>query len=138
LVLPVVSVLTGRLNFRHTLKGVTQFFPNSMRILMMRNTVIHIPTKSGSDNVQGLIVVLIFCQLSSGCILKHRGDDVCILYDLPNGTILAQEIVVILVFPITEILTIEYIELYKTFLHVAFGSQSLLKTTSNLTGFDTN
>jgi hypothetical protein len=51
---------------------------------------------------------------------------------------LAQEIVASLVFPETEILTIEDHKLYDTFLHVAFGSQSLLKPTSNKTGSDTN
>jgi hypothetical protein len=51
---------------------------------------------------------------------------------------LAQGIVVSPVFPIIEILTIEDNELHDTFLHVAFGSQSWLKTTSDLTRFDTN
>jgi hypothetical protein len=104
----------------------------------MRNMIIHIPTKSGSDKVQSLIVVLVFQQLNGGCILKSRGDDVCFLYDLPNRTTLAQDIVASLVFPITEILTIEDNELHDTFLHVTFGSQSLLRTTSDLTGSDTN
>jgi hypothetical protein len=43
-----------------------------------------------------------------------------------------------LIFPITEILTIEDNELHDTFLHVAFGSQSLLRTSSDLTDSDTN
>jgi hypothetical protein len=51
---------------------------------------------------------------------------------------LAQEIVVSSVFPVTEILAIENDKLYGTFLHVAFGSQSLLKPTSDLTSSDTN
>jgi hypothetical protein len=122
LVLPVVRVLTGRLNLRRTLKGVTQFFLNSMRRLKMRNTVIHIPTKSDSDKVQGLIVVLVFHQLSSGCILKRHVDDAYFLYDLPNGTILTQEIVASLIFSITKILVIEDNELHGTFLYVVFGS----------------
>jgi hypothetical protein len=42
---------------------------------------------------------------------------------------LAQEIVASSVFSITEILVIENDKLYGTFLHVAFGSQSLLKPT---------
>jgi hypothetical protein len=46
-----------------------------MHKLKMRNTVIHIPTKSDSDKIQGLIVVLVFHQLSSGCILKYCGDE---------------------------------------------------------------
>jgi hypothetical protein len=39
---------------------------------------------------------------------------------------------------INEILAIENDKLYNTFLHVAFGSQSLLKPTSDQTGSDTN
>jgi hypothetical protein len=114
------------------------FFPNSLHKLKMRNTVIDIPTKSGSDMVQGLIVVLIFRQLSSGCILKRHGDDICFLYDLPNGTTLAQEIVVSSIFPIIETLTIKDNELHNTFLHIAFRSQSWLRAMSDLTRFDTN
>jgi hypothetical protein len=41
-------------------------------------------------------------------------------------------------FPITKIITIEDHKLNNTFLHVAFGSQSLLKLTSDQTGSDTN
>jgi hypothetical protein len=104
----------------------------------MRNTVIHIPTKSDSDKVQGLIVVLVFHQLSSCCILMRRWDDVCFLYDLPNGTTLAQEIVASPVSPIIEILTIKDNELHDTFLHVAFGSQSRLRTMIDLTCSDIN
>jgi hypothetical protein len=63
LVLPIVSVLMSQLNLRHTLKGVTQFFQNCMSTLKMRNTVIYIPTKSGSDKIQGLIVVLAFSRV---------------------------------------------------------------------------
>jgi hypothetical protein len=43
-----------------------------------------------------------------------------------------------LIFPVTEILTIEDHKLDNTFLHIAFGSQSLLKLTSNQTSSDTN
>jgi hypothetical protein len=50
----------------------------------------------------------------------------------------AQEIVASSIFPVTEILIIEDHELYGTFLHVAFGSQSILKPTSDQTDFDTN
>jgi hypothetical protein len=60
------------------------------------------------------------------------------MYDLPNGTTLAQKIVASLVFPVTEILTVEDHKDYNTFLHVAFGSQSMLKSTSDETGSDTN
>jgi hypothetical protein len=44
------------------------------------------------------------------------------MYDLPNGTNLAQEMVVSPIFLITEILTIKDNELHDTFLHVAFRS----------------
>jgi hypothetical protein len=50
---------------------------------------------------------------------------------------LAQEIVVSLVFSITEILAIEHHELDGTFLHVAFRSQRLLKLTTDQTSSDT-
>jgi hypothetical protein len=51
---------------------------------------------------------------------------------------LAQEIVAGSVLLITEILTIEDHKLNNTFLHAAFGSQSLLKPTGDQTGSDTN
>jgi hypothetical protein len=51
---------------------------------------------------------------------------------------LAQEIVASPIFLKTEILTIEDNELHDTFLHIAFGSQSLLRITSDITGSDTN
>jgi hypothetical protein len=65
-------------------------------------------------------------------------DHVCLLDDLPNGMTLAQKIVASLVLPITKILTIENDKLNSTFLHGAFGLQSLLKPTSDQTVFDTN
>jgi hypothetical protein len=51
---------------------------------------------------------------------------------------LTQVVVASSVFPITEILTIEIHKLYDTFLHVAFGSQRLLRPTSDQTGYDSN
>jgi hypothetical protein len=51
---------------------------------------------------------------------------------------LAQEIVVSSVFSIIEILVIEDHKLNSTFLHVAFGSQSLLEPTSDQTVYGTN
>jgi hypothetical protein len=65
-------------------------------------------------------------------------DHVHLLDDLPNGAALAQEIVTSSVLPITKILTIENDKLHSTFLHIAVGSQSLLKPTSDQTGSDTN
>jgi hypothetical protein len=58
--------------------------------------------------------------------------------NLLNSTTLAQEIVVSSVFAVTKILTIEDHELYGTFLHIAFWSQSLLRTMSDLTVSDIN
>jgi hypothetical protein len=65
-------------------------------------------------------------------------DHVCLLDDHPNGTTLAQEIIESSVFPLTEIIAVEDNKFNSTFLHVAFGSQSLLKPTSDQTGSDTN
>jgi hypothetical protein len=65
-------------------------------------------------------------------------DHVRLLDDLPNGAALAQEIVAGSIFPATEILAIENHKLHSTFLYVAFGSQSLLKPTSDQTDSDTN
>jgi hypothetical protein len=60
------------------------------------------------------------------------------MYDLPNGATLAKKIVASLIFSVTEILVIEEHMLDSTFLHVTFGSQSLLKSTSSQIGSDTN
>jgi hypothetical protein len=73
-----------------------------------------------------------------GHVIECIGDHIRLLDDLPNGAALAQEIVVGSVLPISEILTIENDNLHNTFLHVSIGSQSLLKPTSDQTGFDTN
>jgi hypothetical protein len=58
--------------------------------------------------------------------------------DLINGVALAQEIVASSILPIIEILAIENDKLHITFVHVAFGSQSLLKPTSDQISSDTN
>jgi hypothetical protein len=58
--------------------------------------------------------------------------------DLANSMTLAQTIVASLIFPVNQILTIENHMFCGTFLHVTFGSQSLLKPTSDQTGSDTN
>jgi hypothetical protein len=71
-------------------------------------------------------------------VVERHWDHVRFLDNLPNSTTLTQKIVVSSVFPITEILTIEHNKLDITFLHVTFGSQSLLKPTSDQTGSDTN
>jgi hypothetical protein len=71
-------------------------------------------------------------------VVECSGDHVRLLDDLPNGATLAQKIVASSVLPITEILAIENDKLNSTFLHVTFGSQSLLKLTGDQTGSDTN
>jgi hypothetical protein len=58
--------------------------------------------------------------------------------DLPNGATLTQKIVASSVFPVIEIIVIEDHKLNNTFLHVAFRSQSMLKSTGDQTGSDTN
>jgi hypothetical protein len=77
-------------------------------------------------------------QLTLGRVVECIEDHVRLLDDLPNGTTLAQKIVASSVFPVTEIIAIEDHKLNNTFLHVAFGSQSLLKPTDDQTGSDTN
>jgi hypothetical protein len=73
-----------------------------------------------------------------GRMVKCIGDHVRLLNDLSNGVTLAQEIVASLIFPVTEILVIEDHKLNSTFLHIVFGSQSLLKSTSDQIDSDTN
>jgi hypothetical protein len=70
--------------------------------------------------------------------MERHWDRVRLLHDLPNSTTLAQKIVASSVFPVTEILAIKDHKLNSTFLYVAFGSQSLLKSTSDQIGSDTN
>jgi hypothetical protein len=71
-------------------------------------------------------------------VVEHRGDHVRLMYDLPDSTSPIQKIVASSVLPITEVLIIEDHKLHNIFLHVAFGSQSLLKPTSDQTGSNTN
>jgi hypothetical protein len=49
-----------------------------------------------------------------------------------------DKIIMSSVFSVTEILVIENYKLDNTFLHVTFGSQSLLKLTSDQTSYDIN
>jgi hypothetical protein len=88
----------------------------------MSYTIIHIPTKSSSNEIKSFIVVFIPRQLTLGRIVERRRDHVRLLYDRPNGMTLAQDIVASSVLPITEILTIEDHKLNNTFLHIAFRS----------------
>jgi hypothetical protein len=91
-----------------------------------------------SNKIQGFVVVLIPLQLTLSCILKCCQHNIPYLYDLPNSTSLAQHVVSCSGLPITEIFTIEEHKLDNTFLHATLGLQSLLRTTSDLTGFYTN
>jgi hypothetical protein len=77
-------------------------------------------------------------QLTLCHVVEHHRDHVRLLYDLLNNTTLAQKIVAGSVLLITAILIIEDHKLDITFLHVAFGSQSMLKLTSDQIGSDTN
>jgi hypothetical protein len=77
---------------------------------------------SSSNEIKSLIVIFIPHQLTLGRVVEHRWDHVRLLYDLPDSTTLAQEIVVSSVILITKILTIEDHKRNSTFLHVAFGS----------------
>jgi hypothetical protein len=77
-------------------------------------------------------------QLTLGRVVECIENHVCLLDDLPNGATLAQKIVVSSVFSVTEILAIEDHKLNITFLHIAFGSQIMLKPTGDQTGSDTN
>jgi hypothetical protein len=60
------------------------------------------------------------------------------MYNLSDGMSLTQKIVMGSVLPIIKIIVIEDHKLDSTFLHVTSGSQRLLKTTGDQTGFDTN
>jgi hypothetical protein len=71
-------------------------------------------------------------------VVEHRGDHICLLYDLPNDTTLTQKIVVSSDLSIIKIIVIEDRKIYDIFLHVIFGSQSLLEPTTDQTGSDTN
>jgi L-rhamnose isomerase len=101
-------------------------------------TIIYIPTKSSSNEIEGLVVVFLTLQLTLSRIVECSRDHVRLLNDLPNSTTLTQEIVGSSVLPVTKILVIKNHQLDCTLLHVAFRSQSLLKSTSDQTGSDTN
>jgi hypothetical protein len=101
-------------------------------------TIIYIPTKSSSNEIESLVVVFIPLQLTLGRVVECSRDHVRLLYDLPNSTILTQEIVASSIFLVTEILAIENHQLDSTFLHAVFRSQSILKLTSDQTISDIN
>jgi hypothetical protein len=68
-------------------------------------------------------------------VVECIGDHVRLLDDLPNGVALAQEIVAGSVLLVTEILAIEDDKLNSTFVHVAFGSQSMLEPNGSQSKF---
>jgi hypothetical protein len=77
-------------------------------------------------------------QLTLGRVFECIWDHIRLLHDLSNGAALAQKVVASSSFSVIEIIGIEDHKLNSTFLHVAFGSQSLLKPTDDQTGSDTN
>jgi hypothetical protein len=77
------------------------------------------------------VVIFIPLQLTLGRAVECIRDHVRLLDDLPNGVTMAQKIVTSSILPITKILVIENDKLRSTFLHVAFGSQSMLNLTSD-------
>jgi L-rhamnose isomerase len=101
-------------------------------------TIIYIPTKNSSNEIESLLVIFIHLQLTLGRVVECSQDHVCLLDNLPNSITLTQEIVASSVFPVTEILIIENHLLDSTFLYVVFMSQSLLKPTGDQIGSDTN
>jgi L-rhamnose isomerase len=101
-------------------------------------TIIYIPTKSSSNEIENLVVIFIHLQLTLSRVVEYSRDHVRLLDDLPNSMILPQEIVVSSIFSVTEILVIENDQLDSTFLYVTFMLQSLLKSTSDQISFDTN
>jgi L-rhamnose isomerase len=69
-------------------------------------TIICIPTKSSSNEIERLVLVFIPLQLTLGRIVEYSWDHIRQLDDLSNGMTLAQKIVASSIFPVTEILAI--------------------------------
>jgi hypothetical protein len=101
-------------------------------------TIIYILTKNSSNEIKSFVVIFITLQLTLDRVIERRQDHIRLLYDLLNGRTLAQKIVVNSVLSVTEILVIEDHKFHNTFLHVAFTSQSLLKSISDQTDSDIN
>jgi hypothetical protein len=78
-------------------------------------TIIRIPIKNNSIEFKRFVVIFIPLQLILGRVVKFSRNHVCLLEDIPNGTTLAQKIVTISVFSVTEILAIENQQLDCTF-----------------------
>jgi hypothetical protein len=88
----------------------------------VRDIIIHISTQSSSNEIQGIVVVFIPYELTLGRVVDRSQNHIHRLYDLPNGTTLAQEIIVSLIFLVTKILAIKDNKIDNTFIHVAFRS----------------
>jgi hypothetical protein len=88
--------------------------------------------------IEGIVIIFIPLQLTLGRVVECSRYHIRLLNDLSNGMTLAQAIIVSSVFSVTEILIIKNHQLDNIFLHVAFGSQILLKPTSDQTDSDTN
>jgi hypothetical protein len=101
-------------------------------------TIIQIPTKSSSNEINSFVVIFVPHQLTLGHVVGRRQDHVRLLYDIPNVTTLVRKIIVNLVLSVTEILTIKDHKFYDTFLHIAFGLQNLLELITDQTASDTN
>jgi L-rhamnose isomerase len=109
-----------------------------MSSFKVRDSIIHIPTYSSSNEIKNLIVVFIHLQLTLGRVVNYRQDHVRLLHDLSDSTTLTQKIVASSILPIIKIITIEEHKLDCTFLHVASGLQKLLKPTIDQIISDTN
>jgi hypothetical protein len=104
----------------------------------MRDSIIHIPTQSSSNQIKSLVDIFIPLQLTLRSVVERRWDHICLLDVLPDGMTLDQKIVASSIFLVTEILIIEHNKVDWTFLHVAFRSQILLKPTIDQTVSGTN
>jgi hypothetical protein len=127
-----------RLNLRRAIICIAQLESNIMSSFYVSCTIIYIAIKSSSNEIENIAVVFIPLQLTLGRVIECSQDHVLLLNDLLNGMTLAQKIVASSFFPLTEILAIKNHQLDNTFLHVAFGSQSLLKPISDQIDSDTN
>jgi hypothetical protein len=59
LVLPIINILKGRLNLKRTLISIAQFNPDIMSNFNMRDSIIHIPTYSSSNEIESLVVIFV-------------------------------------------------------------------------------
>jgi hypothetical protein len=69
-------------------------------------TIIHIFIKSSNNEIKSFVFVFIPLWLTLGRVVQHYQDHIRLLYDLPNGMILAQKIVADSIILIIKILVI--------------------------------